>query len=224
MEILTPEQAVEAAKGLIFENVWAALMENRIQMAKTQNQMAETKKNMDESQIRIEKNLADFKKSVVESKKTNEKIIKDLSKNIGGLGNSLGLLTESLFSAKLWKKFNKLGYPFTKQGPFLKFIENDKVIAEVDYFLENGDYAMPVEVKTILNNEHIDDHIERIAIIRRYMDARNDKRKLVGAVAGGVIQENVIKYAHKKGLYVIVQTGETVKIADTPDDFTAREW
>jgi len=56
------------------------------------------------------------------------------------------------------------------------------------------------------------------------MDKRDDKRKLIGAVAGGIISENVIKYAQKKELFVIEQTGDSVAIAAMPQGFKAREW
>ena len=97
METTTAEQAAEAAKGLTFEVVWAALMENRQQMQEMQK---ESQKRSDESRIRI----------------------------------------------------------------------------------------------------------------------------LVGAVAGGSINDNVLEYAQKQGLYVIIQTGDSVAIADRPQGFKAREW
>ena len=66
--------------------------------------------------------------------------------------------------------------------------------------------------------------MERFEIIRRYLDNKGDKRKLVGAVAGGLITDNVLKYAHGKGLYAVVQSGESIVIAKAPDSFKAREW
>ena len=168
--------------------------------------------------------LMEMRDSQQESQKRTEKTIADLSKNIGGLGNSLGRFTETMFSTELWKKFNELGFPFTKQGPHVKFIENGQVLAEVDFFLENGEYAMIVEIKTELSIGDVDGHLEQIAKIRNYMDARDDKRKLVGAVAGGIISDNVLKYAQKKGLFVLVQTGDSVAIAAVPEGFKAREW
>jgi len=152
------------------------------------------------------------------------KQIADLSKNLGGLGNTFDKFTESMFQAELWEKFNELGYTFSKQSPYVKYYENNQVLTEVDFFLENGDIAMPVEIKTELTANDVDEHIERIEKIRRYMDARNDSRKLVGAVAGGIVPENVLNYAHKKGLYVIVQTGDSVAVSLTPKGFEARQW
>ena len=97
-------------------------------------------------------------------------------------------------------------------------------LAEADFFLENGEYAMPVEVKTELSVSDVNEHIERLAKIREYMDARNDKRKLVGAVAGEIVAENVLHYAQKKGLYVLKQSGDSVTIAAAPHNFKQQEW
>ena len=129
-----------------------------------------------------------------------------------------------MFSTELWKKFNDIGFTFTKQAQGMKFYEDERVLAEVDFFLENGLYAMLVEIKTELSVGDVDDHLERIEKIRQYMDKRKDMRKLVGAVAGGIVSENVLRYAQKKGLFVIEQTGDSVAIAAMPQGFKAREW
>ena len=51
MEMMTAEQAAEAAKGLTFEKVWAALMESRQQMKESQ---METGRQLKESQIEFQ--------------------------------------------------------------------------------------------------------------------------------------------------------------------------
>jgi hypothetical protein len=70
----------------------------------------------------------------------------------------------------------------------------------------------------------VDEHLERIEIIRGYMDKRGDSRKIIGAVAGGVVSDDVVNYAQKRGLYVIVQSGDSAAIAEIPKGFTARTW
>ncbi|MDR1073296.1 MAG: hypothetical protein LBL45_06440 [Treponema sp.] len=45
---MTAEQAAEWGKSLSFEKVWAALMEDREQMRKTDEQIAETSRKVDE--------------------------------------------------------------------------------------------------------------------------------------------------------------------------------
>ena len=262
MNTMTAEQALEAAKGMTFETVWAAL-------TKTDAQMQESHQRTEEAFQRMEKTVAELSKgneetrkildetaktvadmskgneetrkivdetakTVADMSKGNEetrkivdetaKTVASMSKNLGGLGNLQGRLTEAMFTVDLWKKFNEAGFVFTKQSPHVKFVENKQVIAEVDVFLENGEYAMLVEIKTDLTIGDIDDHVKRIAKIRQYMDAHADSRKLVAAVAGEIVHENVMFYAHKKGMFVLMQSGDSVSIAATPHGFTLQEF
>jgi hypothetical protein len=83
---------------------------------------------------------------------------------------------------------------------------------------------MPVEIKTKLTIEDVNEHLERIAKIRGNMDSHGDKRTLVGAVAGGIAPDNVVAYAQKKGLFVVVQSGKSAAIAEAPPAFKTREW
>ena len=199
-------QAPDKSKAYTFEDVWAALMESRVRNE-------ELRVRMDESYVRM-----------VESHKRTDAEIDKLSKNIGGLGNTLGALIEEMFTPDLWMKFEKIGLPIHSQSRYKNFNDGKRVIAEVDVYLENGEYVIPVEIKTDLSENNVNEHIERIAIIRDYMDARNDGRKLIGAVAGGIVRENVRNYAHKKGMYVIEQNGGSASIAPAPMNFVAREW
>ena len=213
MSTMTAEQAAEAAKGLTFEKVWAALMETRQRMEETRQRMEEAHKQTEEMHQETEKAFLRMEKGLA-----------DLKKTVGGLGNMQGRLTEALFEANLWKKFNKIGFAFTSQVSRKEFMEGDNAIAEADFFLENGEYAMPVEVKTDLSVGHVDEHLEHIAKIRQYMDAHGDSRKLVGAIAGEIVPNNVMRYAQKKGLYVLTQTGDSIAIASAPQGFKPREW
>ena len=144
---------------------------------------------------------------------------------MGRLGNSYGDQVEAMF-VNLGEKFNVLGFSFPKEAKGnIRFIDkNRKVLAEVDHLLENGNVVMPIEVKAKLKQEHVDDHIRRLGIISEHNIKHNDNRKVLGAVAGGVVPQNVLAYAQKKGLYVLVQNGESVEIADMPANFKPREW
>ena len=92
--------------------------------------------------------------------------------------------------------------------------------------MENGAIVILIEAKTTLKTDGVSDHIERLEKYRRYINENGDgdQRKLIGAVAAGAVAENVIKYAQKKGLYVIAQAGRTVEIVTPPEGFTAKKW
>ena len=69
------------------------------------------------------------------------------------------------------------------------------------------------------------DYLETIEKFRTDADARwKETPRFIGAVAGAVVEEEAIKFAHENGLYAIVQSGEAVDIVPMPEGFKAREW
>jgi hypothetical protein len=82
---------------------------------------------------------------------------------------------------------------------------------------------MVVEVKTSLMDDDVRDHIKRMEKLRRYADAHQDKRKLLGAVAGAIVSEGVKTFAIRNGFFVLEQSGDTVRIS-VPEGFRPREW
>jgi hypothetical protein len=178
-----------------FEKVWKMFQETREQIATTDLQMKETGRRMQELSEETSQQI-----------KETEKLIQELSKNVGGINNAFGKWAEEMVSANLWEKFYALGYDFTIGGP-RKYVEGKQVIFQVDTLLENGDYAMAVEIKSELTAGDVDKHLERIGKIKAHLDKRGDRRKLVGAAAGMVVTKTVLAYAQEKGLYVLVQSG-----------------
>jgi len=146
-------------------------------------------------------------------------------KEVGKLGNRFGELVEHLVAPNIKKKFNELGFCFTKAGMDVEISDprNPQNDTEVDILLENGDIVVAVEVKSKPNDSDVNDHIQRMEILRRHADDKQDKRRYQGAIAGAVMSEAVRRYILKKGFYVIEQTGETVQIT-IPPGFKAREW
>ena len=186
--------------------------------------LAQAERDAERARLDAERD-AERAKLDAEIKKDYEKRWKRLEQELGRLGNSYGDQVEAMF-VNLGAKFNALGYSFPKEAKGnIKFLdENRKVLAEIDHLLENGSVVMPIEVKAKLKQEYVDDHIKRLGIISEYNIKNNDNRKVLGAVAGGVVPQNVLKYAQKRGLYVLVQNGESVEIADIPANFKPHEW
>jgi exonuclease VII large subunit len=107
-----------------------------------------------------------------------EKLTKETNKQIGDLGGRFGELAEHLIAPGILKKFNTLGYGFTKCSPNV-MIEDDSLnlALEIDLFLENGDCAVAVEVKANLKTGHVENHMNRMEKLRRYADARGGDKK-----------------------------------------------
>ena len=188
-----------------FESVWAALQETdrivkenaremALQMAENARQMAENARQMDE-----------------------------YNKRFGDFTRRFGEVVEYMIAPNLLKKFREYGFKFHEAMSDRVFSDDDdNALFEVDVFLQNGETAMLVEVKTKLTTEDVKEHIERLEKMRAYADLHGDKRTFLGAVAGVVMTANVKKYALGQGLYVIEPSGETFNI--TPPNGQPKEW
>ena len=67
-------------------------------------------------------------------------------------------------------------------------------------------------------------HLNRMKLIRAYPPLEVVGKRLLGAIAGGVVLPDTVEYAHKAGFFVLTLTGESVTLLDTPTGFLAREW
>ncbi|MDR1024652.1 MAG: hypothetical protein LBL56_02920, partial [Treponema sp.] len=97
--MMTAAEAAAAAKDLTFEKVWTMFQE-------TDRQIQELSREADRRQVELNRLQAETSQH-----------IKELSKNIGGVNNAFGRWAEEMISAKLWEKFNAIGYTFTCGGP-----------------------------------------------------------------------------------------------------------
>jgi hypothetical protein len=106
--------------------------------------------------------------------------IQETDRKIGKLGNRLGDVIEHIMSPKLHEKFKGLNFVFNRSSRNIEIRDHDqKHLAELDVLLENGEYALAVEVKARLTTEDV----KRMEIPRGVADKHNDKRKYLGVVA-----------------------------------------
>jgi hypothetical protein len=156
-----------------------------------------------------------------------ERLVKQTSTDIGKLGSRIGDIIENMVGGgNIVAQFRALGHHVIAYSRNKHFgeLETD-TCGEIDMFLEDGDIAILVEVKTTLKTDDVLDHIEQMENYRRWIDANGgDKKRYIGAVAGAVVEDNVIKFAQKKGFYVIVQSGMAFEIITPPEGFKAKEW
>jgi hypothetical protein len=211
MEPMTAEQAREAAKGLTFEDVWAVVMETSATVKKTAEEGAEMSKRIDRVTANVDRVTANVDRVTV---------------NVGGLNRSLGELIETLIAAKLWEKFD--GYPYNLKRAYQRvplYDEKNFIKTDIDILLSDTEWVMAVEVKRALDKkDEVDEHVKRMSLIRKYPPAETKGKKLIGAMAGGVVDSDVRDYAHKAGFFVLELTGESVTLIKPPENFKAKEW
>ena len=210
MMTTTNERPIPTGEGLTFEKVWAMFQETDRKMQETSEQMKETSEQMKETDRKMQE---------------TDRRINKLNEQMGGLHNSFGELAEHMVAPGILQRFNELGFEFHKMNPGGQriFDRNGKILTEIDLLLENGNCIMVIEVKSKPKDKHIEHHIKRIELIREDMDEHNDKRKIYGAVAGAIFGTMEKNMAIEAGLYVLEQSGDTMKLA-IPENFIPKEW
>jgi hypothetical protein len=199
------------SEGLTFEKVWAMFQE-------TDKRFQETDKFLKEQALEADKRFRETDKRFRET----DRQIQQNQKMMGDLGRKFGKIIEHMFIPNLKEKFNALGYVFEKSSPNVLIGSREhNIYTELDVFLENGDCVLAVEVKAQADTGDVREHIERMEKLRKYFDAKQDKRKIYGAIAGAVIPENVYDFALKQGFYVIKQSGDTVNLDDPGEHLRA---
>jgi hypothetical protein len=201
MKLLNPQQ--NDVQPLNFETVWRMFQETREQMKETDRKIQETNEQMKETDRRM----------------------KELQKTVGNVTNTLGDAVEGFLTSDIHLLFRKYGYSFniTSQDKIFRD-ENNTPLAEIDAFLENGNYVMLVEVKSQLRFKHITEHIERLKTVREIFDKRNDKRKLLGSIASPKINSQQLSAIREAGFYAIIPSDENVKVYPEEADFKAKKW
>ena len=185
---------------------------------------------LEESSQKFDKRMEELaerqQKTDEQMKKTDEQV-KKTSKEVSTLGSRVSEIIENMVGGDIIEQFQALGYAVTAYSRNKIFgRKGTSESGEIDLFLEDGDVAILVEAKTTLKVDDVNDLIEKLEKYRRYVEinGNTDKRKFIGAVATGSVAENVVKFAHHQGLYVIVQAGRTVEILPPPAGFVAKKW
>jgi uncharacterized coiled-coil protein SlyX len=205
----TNQTTRQPQRGLTFDDVWAAMME-------TERRFQETDRRFQETDRMIKENAQQMKE-------TDRKIDR-IGKQIGDVHNKFGKMAEHMVAPSISSRFNELGFHFDAAADGQKMLDGQgRILAEIDLLLENGDYIIAVEVKVEPKEADISHHLKRLEILRARMDRRGDKRKIRGAIAGAIYDKAVKEAVSEAGMYVVAQSGDTMKI-EMPEDFIPRDW
>ncbi|MBF0322721.1 MAG: DUF3782 domain-containing protein [Magnetococcales bacterium] len=182
------------------DDVWKVIHETAKQMRETDRKMQETDRKMQET----------------------SRVVKDLAKQVGNLTSRWGEFVEGLVAPACEAMFAKRGIDVRAVAPRMRARLPGNRHMEIDLLVLDTTVAVLVEVKSRLKIEDVREHLERLAEFKEFFPDYAHKQ-VMGAVAAIVIDEEADRFAIKQGLFVIVQSGETVALANT-DDFTPRVW
>ena len=204
---------------LTYEQLMASFQETREEIKTIRGQMEEEReRERERERIREEREriwTEERERREEDDRKWREmrEQIKENERRYGKLSDRLGQLVVAMVEGGILRLYKNLGYDFDVCNRNYNFGNKAlDIYGEVDLFLENGDVALLVEVKTNLSIDDIKEHQDRLEKFRLVADVKNDKRQFIAAVGGGVIQKNVRDYALKQGMFVVQQSGENVEV------------
>ena len=150
------------------------------------------------------------------SRETDKKIdrmslkVEEVSGSVTALTGKWGKFVEGLIAPGVVGMFKERRIDVDKIFQRVKAYKDGKSV-EIDILAINKEYALLIEAKSSLSVEDVKEHLERLKAFKKFFPEYSD-RKVVGAVAGIVIEEDADKFAYRQGFFVIGQTGETVRI------------
>jgi hypothetical protein len=184
------------------QEVWALFKETDKKFEETDEKFKETDERFKETDDKIER----MAKTVEEV----GRYVKEVSRNVGDLTSKWGKFVEGLVAPGAVRMFKEREID-VKWTSTRNKVQKDGQEMEIDIILEDDEYVVAIEVRSTLKVEDVNEHVEKLIRFHEFFP-RFKEQKLIGAVAGVVIEEEADKYAYRKDLFVITQTGETVKI------------
>ncbi len=186
-----------------FEEIWKLFAETDLKFKETDLKFKETEQQFRESEQRL------------------EKLFKNTDQKIDRLTGKWGRFVEGMIVPAAEKLFRERGIEINSISQRVKRRRENEQI-EIDILALDTSYAVLIEVKSTLSVDDVKEHIERLEKFKYFFTEYKD-RKIMGAVAGIIIDEGADKYAYRNGLFVIGQTGDNVQILND-NKFKPKEW
>ena len=166
---------------------------------RTEAQFAEFQKEADRRREEANRTMEELKKQVQET-----------TKAVNNLTTRWGRFVEEMVEPAVVRLFQERGIDVTQTMSRLKS-KRPGAAMEIDIVAVNGSELVAVECKSRLSRDDVDDFVSRL---QRFKVAFPQFRefRVYGAVAAIEIDQGIDVYAYRRGLFVIKQSGETVKI------------
>ena len=150
-------------------------------------------------------------------KESSRKADKYLGK-INEFDRNWGKLVESLVAPSIVKQFKKTDIEIEGMNQRVMRRKEGNTL-EIDILLTNSHIIIPIEVKTTLNVDSVNEHIEKHLIPFKHFFPEYKDKTIYGAVAYIHVEENADRYAYKKGLYVLTFGNNDIVVIKNDSQF-----
>ncbi|MGD9730822.1 MAG: DUF3782 domain-containing protein [Desulfamplus sp.] len=167
------------------------------------------------------KEVREMQKETERRFQETERRFQETDRLIGRLGSRLGDFVEEMVRPGAVRLFRERGINVHVVSRNVT-AEREGEAVEIDLLVVNDGEMIAVECKSSLSIDDVNEHLERLGRVKKLFPHYREM-KVMGAVAAMVIPENVGKYAYKKGLFVLFQSGDTMVIRND-DKFEPKLW
>ncbi|MEO5339836.1 MAG: hypothetical protein H7837_04865 [Magnetococcus sp. MYC-9] len=216
-------------QSITFENVWRMFQETdrkfQETFQRTDQRFQETDQKFKETDLKFQETDRRLQEMIRESDRQIQATaaqMRETDRKLDRLGNRLGEFVEGLVAPACKTLFAQRGIPVHKVSRRVEADLPGGRRMEIDLLVVNGNAVALVEVKSKLTVDDVRDHMTRLSEFKEFFSEYADKQA-IGAVAGMVIEENVTRFAIGKGLFVIEQAGETMRMVNE-ESFVPRAW
>ncbi|MBF0171930.1 MAG: DUF3782 domain-containing protein [Magnetococcales bacterium] len=211
---------------MTIDDIWKLFQETNRMFQESKREWEQSKQ---KSEREWERSKQEWDRRFQESKEKSDReleetwrVVKDVSRQIGQLGSRWGEFVEEMVAPACETLFLDRGIPVHRVHQRVKAKYPGNRHMEIDLLVVNTDVVVLVEVKSELRVEDVREHLNRLAEFKGFFPEYADRR-VMGAVAGMVVEEHVEGYAMNEGLFVIVQSGDAVKLANDKE-FNPKTW
>jgi hypothetical protein len=196
------------------DDVWRLLGELTEAQKQTEHRFQETERLLREQSQETERLLRE------QSQETDHQIQR-VNQQIGRLGNRLGEFVEWQVRPAAVRLFQERNIAVHELSTDVS-TQRDGEGLEIDLLVVNSTEAVVVEVKSKLSQADVDEHLERLSQFKRLMPRYRDVQ-VMGAVAVMVVPQDVARYAYRRGLFVLAQSGDNIVILNDAE-FQPQIW
>ena len=150
-----------------------------------------------------------------------KKVVANTSREVGKLTSRWGQFVEDYVEPGVVRIFQERGIAVKETHPRIQ-AERENVAMEIDILAVDDNVAVAIEVKSRLSTTDVNEFKEKLGKFKEAFPAYKNY-KIHGAVAAIGVTKEVARYAYRQGLFVIVQSGETVEIAND-EAFQPKNW
>jgi hypothetical protein len=202
---------------LSYDDILRLFQETDRQFKETDRQFKETSRQLQENERQMRASREEYERQFQET----DRRIKEVTASIGRLGSKLGAYVEEMVYPAAVRLFQERQIDVHEVHRNVHATRAEGAI-EIDLLVVNDSDVVAIECKSTLKQDDVDEHLERLDKLKRLLPTYAQKR-VMGAVTGMVMPEQVAQYAYRRGLFVIAQSGDQLTIRNDAA-FQPRIW